>query len=233
MRLSADGSCTDSAPVRYLLFDLDGTLIDTTELILSCYRASVSRLVDNPPSDEDILKGFGTPLRDQLWRLFPSLRDRREELVAMWLRAYEELHDRLVKPFPETAEVLGELRRRGYPLGVVTSKDRRDAERAMAMFGLDGVVDVLVCVDDTVQHKPHPEPILKGLELMAARPKESMYVGDSLSDMKAGREAGLRVAAALWGPFPKGLLLEFGPDYCLRTIRDLLGLCPSLASRTV
>lgn len=218
---------------RYLLFDLDGTLVDTTNLILSCYRASVSKLVDNPPTDEEILKGFGTPLTQQLYRLFPTLRDRSDEILALWRQAQEELHDRLIKPFPGTAEVLIELRRRGYPIGVVTSKERVAAERDMALYGLVELADVIVCWDDTENHKPHPEPILRGLELMGAPAAESLYVGDSLHDMKAGRAAGLKVAAAMWGPFAKEPLLAFKPDYLLKSIRDLLNLCPTLKPSAV
>ena len=210
--------------IRYLLFDLDGTLVDTTNLILSCYRASISKLVDNPPSDEEILQGFGTPLSQQLYRLFPTLRDRPDEIITLWRQTQDELHDRLIKPFPGTAEVLRELRRRGYPLGVVTSKERVAAERDLAMYGLKELADVIVCWDDTSNHKPHPEPILRGLELMAAPAAEALYVGDSLHDMKAGREAGAKVAAALWGPFAKESLLAFKPDFLLKSIRDLLDM---------
>lgn len=210
--------------IRYLLFDLDGTLVDTTNLILSCYRASISKLVDNPPSDEEILQGFGTPLSQQLYRLFPTLRDRPDEIIILWRQTQDELHDRLIKPFPGTAEVLRELRRRGYPLGVVTSKERVAAERDLAMYGLKELADVIVCWDDTSNHKPHPEPILRGLELMAAPAAEALYVGDSLHDMKAGREAGAKVAAALWGPFAKEPLLAFKPDFLLKSVRDLLDM---------
>lgn len=210
--------------IRYLLFDLDGTLVDTTNLILSCYRASINKLVDNPPSDEEILQGFGTPLSQQLYRLFPTLRDRPDEIITLWRQTQDELHDRLIKPFPGTAEVLRELRRRGYPLGVVTSKERVAAERDLAMYGLKELADVIVCWDDTSNHKPHPEPILRGLELMAAPAAEALYVGDSLHDMKAGREAGAKVAAALWGPFAKESLLAFKPDFLLKSIRDLLDM---------
>ncbi len=213
-------------PFSFLLFDLDGTLIDTTELILSCYRASVSPLVSDPPTDAEILNGFGTPLPQQIERLYPGLRDRLDEMVALWRQAQEELHDRLIKPFPGTAEVLSDLRRRGYPLGIVTSKERLAAERDMALYGLDRLVDAVVCLDDTSNHKPHPEPVLRGLDLLGACPEKSLYVGDSLHDMKAGRAAGVKVAAALWGPFPKAPLLEFGPDYLLKSVRDLLDLCP-------
>lgn len=219
--------------IENLLFDLDGTLVDTTELILSCYKTSVSKLVDNPPSDEEILKGFGTPLTEQLHRLFPTLRDRSDEILAMWRQAQEELHDRLIKPFPSTAEVLTELRRRGYPIGVVTSKERVAAERDMALYGLLQLADVVVCWDDTVKHKPHPEPILRGLELLGARAGESLYIGDSLHDMKAGRAAGLKVAAAMWGPFAKEPLLAYKPDYLLESIRDLLVVCPPLTAPAV
>lgn len=226
MKSLSEGTCGGRDPLRCLLFDLDGTLIDTTELILSCYRASVHRLVDDPPTDEEILKGFGTPLPRQLWRLYPSLRDRVDEMVDLWRQAQAELHDRLVKPFPGSVEVLGELRRRGYPLGIVTSKERAAAKRGMAMFGLEPLVDTLVSLDDTSNHKPHPEPVLRALQLMSAQPESTLYVGDSQHDMKAGREAGVRVAAALWGPCDKGTLLGIGPDYILESIHSLLDLCP-------
>lgn len=228
MKLSTNESFSNKAPLRYLLFDLDGTLVDTTELILSCYRTTIFKLVDNPPTDEEITKGFGTTTRDQLRRLFPKLQHRIAELDAMWLDAYHRLHDQLVKPFPETVEVLTELRKRGYPLGIVTSKVRSDVERVLPMFGLEGLLEVIVSVNDTTNHKPHPEPVLKGMELMSARPEKTLYVGDSISDMKAGREAGARVAAAMWGPCPKDLLLGFHPDYTLNSIRDLLILCPGV-----
>jgi pyrophosphatase PpaX len=214
--------------LRYLLFDLDGTLIDTTELILSCYRSSVSTLVETAPTDEEILKGFGTPLPRQLQRLYPSLSGRLDELISMWRAAQEDLHDRLIKPFPHTEQVLGELRRRGYPLGIVTSKERVTAERGMALYGIDRLVSVLVSLDDTVNHKPHPEPLLRAMELIGASPSETIYVGDSVHDMKAGRAAGVRVAAALWGPFAREPLLEFGPDYLLESMDELLDLCPPL-----
>jgi len=221
-----EGSSSRQSPFRYLLFDLDGTLVDTTELILSCYRATLFKLVDNPPSDEEIKKGFGTPTRQQLWRLFPTLRDRVDELEDQWLQAYQRLHDDLVSPFPYTAEVLSELRRRGYPLGIVTSKRRVDVERVLPMFGLQSLLDVVVSVDDTDKHKPEPEPVLKGMEMMSARPEATLYVGDSIADLQAGRAAGVRVAAALWGPSPQGLLLGFNPDHALHSLHDLLELCP-------
>ncbi len=216
--------------IRYLLFDLDGTLIDTTDLILNCYRTSVSKLVENPPTDEEILEGFGRPLKDQLWRLYPDLRDRIDEMFLLWRQAQEELHDRLIKPFPGTLETLTELRRRGYPVGVVTSKERPTALRGIRVNGLTHLIDPLVCVDDTTNHKPHPEPILRGMELMGATPEETIYVGDSLYDMKAGRAAGARVAAAMWGPFAKEPLMEFDPDFLLPSISGLLELCPSPGS---
>lgn len=207
---------------RNILFDLDGTLVDTTELILTSYKESVSRLVESPPSDEEILKGFGTPLTSQLHRLFPTLRDRMDEIMVLWRDAQERLHDKLIKPFPGTANVLRELKRRGHPMGIVTSKERVQAERDMDLYGLVGLVDIVVCWDDTEKHKPDPEPIRVGMELLKARPAETLYVGDSLHDMVAGRAAGARVAAAMWGPFAKEPLRAFKPDYMLDSIDQLL-----------
>lgn len=213
---------------RYLLFDLDGTLIDTTSLILTCYRVGVHPLVSDPPSDAEILKGFGTPLAQQLRRLYPALAGRLDEAELRWRQTQEEQHDTLVRPFAGTADVLAELKRRGYPIGIVTSKERRMAQRGLALHGLGPFIDVLVAVDDTVNHKPHPDPVLKGLERLSAPAGETLYVGDSVHDMRAGRAAGAKVAAALWGPFDKDTLRSFGPDYLLDSIRDLLDLCPPL-----
>jgi pyrophosphatase PpaX len=214
--------------IKYLLFDLDGTLIDTTNLIFNCYKNSVNAFVDNPPDEAEILKGFGRPLADQLWRLYPTLRNRIDEMTLLWKEAQAELHDSLVKPFPGTSETLVEIKRRGYPMGIVTSKERPMAVRGMELNGLGNIMDVMVCVDDTSNHKPHPEPILRGIELMGAIPEETLYVGDSVHDMAAGRAAGVKVAAAMWGPFAKEPLREFGPDYLLPTIRQLLELFPPL-----
>jgi pyrophosphatase PpaX len=147
-------------------------------------------------------------------------------MVVLWRQTQNELHDSMIKPFPGTDEVLRELKRRGYPLGIVTSKERDAAELDIALYGLDPLVNVVVTWDDTANHKPHPEPIMRGLELMSATAEETLYVGDSLHDMKAGREAGVKVAAALWGPFAKEPLLAFKPDYLLESIRDLLDLLP-------
>lgn len=214
--------------IRYLLFDLDGTLIDTTNLILSCYRASAHRLVDCPPTDEEILKGFGRPLPDQLWRLFPTLRDRLPEVELLWHQAQDKLHDDLIRPFPDTREVLAQLRQRGYRLGIVTSKERVMAERGMSMYGILPLMDAVVTVEDTTRHKPDPEPVLKGIQALFAPVAETVYIGDSLHDMKAGRAAGVKVAAAMWGPFAKEPLREFQPDYLLERLGDLLELFPPL-----
>lgn len=214
--------------INYLLFDLDGTLIDTTNLILNCYKNSVNKFVENPPDKAEILKGFGRPLQDQLWRLYPSLRDRIDEMALLWREAQDELHDSLIEPFPGTSETLADLKRRGYPLGIVTSKERPMAERGMELNGFRHLMDIMVCVDDTNNHKPHPEPILRGIELMGAKPEETLYVGDSLHDMMAGRAAGVKVAAAMWGPFAKEPLMESKPDFLLPTIGQLLEICPPL-----
>ncbi|HEX2987956.1 MAG TPA: HAD-IA family hydrolase [Chloroflexota bacterium] len=214
--------------IKYLLFDLDGTLIDTTDLIFNCYKSSVNRFVENPPDETEILKGFGRPLTDQLWRMYPTLRDRIDEMAELWRKAQSELHDSLIKSFPATSETLRELKKRGYPMGIVTSKERPMAVRGMGLNGLDNLMDVMVCVDDTSNHKPHPEPILKGIELLGAVPEETLYVGDSLHDMVAGRAAGVQVGAAMWGPFAKGPLVEFKPDFLLPKVTQLLEICPPM-----
>ena len=107
---------------------------------------------------------------------------------------------------------------------VVTSKNRQGALRGLALVKLEEMMDVLVCADEVINPKPHPEPVEKAVELLGADPATTVYVGDSIHDMHSGRAAGVRTAAALWGPFGRGHLEGARPDYWLETPADLLTL---------
>jgi pyrophosphatase PpaX len=85
-------------------------------------------------------------------------------------------------------------------------------------------MDVLVCADEVTNPKPHPEPVEKAVELLGANPATTVYVGDSIHDMNSGREAGVRTAAALWGPFGRAHLETAKPDYWLEAPEDLVRL---------
>jgi pyrophosphatase PpaX len=204
------------------LFDLDGTLLDSVELILSSYRHTVSAYGRAPRDDRFWLVGLGTPLTAQ----FSRVSDDPDEVRRM-VETYREYnlanHDRLARPYEGVAPAVGELARRGA-LGVVTSKAHSAAERGLRLVGLDGYFPVVVGEDDVARHKPDPEPVRRGIELLSADPATTVFVGDSPHDMAAGRAAGVRTAAALWGPFSRADLAPHAPDFWLERPADLTTL---------
>ena len=200
------------------LFDFDGTLVDTTEMIFQSMRHATSSVLGRDDlSREELLANVGQPLPRQMELLDA---EKAELLLEAYRAHHEEHHDALIAEFPGVDEALSRLRTAGVSVVVVTSKRRRSVEMALEMFpGLDLVVDLFVTMEDTTEHKPHPEPLLKGLELAGDVPKErAVYVGDSPFDVQAAKVAGLRSVAVSWGAFSEDTLREAEPDHLVPDI---------------
>lgn len=214
---------TQTARIRAVLYDFDGTLADSTDLIMRCYRHTMQTHLGQVPPDEEWLRGFGMTLETQIARF---ARDEAESLAMLHTyRDYQNsLHDDMLRPFPDAVETVAELDRRGFRLAIVTSKHRRSAMRGMELCGLLTHFDVIVTPDDVTHPKPHPEPVLAALRQLGVAPAEALFVGDSPHDIAAGRAAGTRTAAALWGPFPLAALEDARPDVFLHAQRDVLRL---------
>jgi pyrophosphatase PpaX len=144
-----------------------------------------------------------------------------DAMVATY-RAYNLAHhDELVRPYEGVVEAVRALKRRGRPLGLVTSKTRSGAMRGLVRASLQDAFDVIVGADDVTHPKPHPEPVQLALERLGASASGAVFVGDSRHDLVSGRAAGVKTAAALWGPFDRSHLADLEPDYWLETPRDL------------
>ncbi len=212
-----------STRYRGILFDLDGTLVDSLELILSSYRHSLLTNLGREASDEDWLRTLGRPLRVQMQE-FATSPSQLEALIETYLVHNQANHDRLVRSFPGMRDAVSTLRERGYRLGVVTSKLRDNALRELRTCNMDGLFDSIVTASDVERPKPDPQPVemgLAGLELPAG---EVLFVGDSVYDLRSGRAAGVDTAAALWGPFTREQLAADRPNYWLEGIEELLSL---------
>jgi pyrophosphatase PpaX len=205
------------------LFDLDGTLIDSIRLILDSYHHTLSQHNLPPRSDEEWLRGVGTPLHVQFaaWRESPEAL---EAMIATYRAFNLEHHDRMVTIYPGVLDAIREIKSRGIQTGLVTSKNRHGANKGLKLVGLDALMDVLVCADEVTNPKPHPEPVEKAVTLLGADPATTVYVGDSIHDMHSGRAAGVHTAAALWGPFKRSQLESAAPDYWLEIPADLVRL---------
>jgi pyrophosphatase PpaX len=204
------------------LFDLDGTIIDSIELILRSYRHTMEHHRSNEPAPPDTMwiAGLGTPL----WAQFGQITEDKEEIERMvqTYRTYNLTHhDALVKPYEGVVEEIRRMKNAGKRLGVVTSKLRDGAMRGLRVSGLDDVFDLVIGCDDVSNSKPHPEPVLKAVAELGAKAAETVFVGDSRHDMESGRAAHVRTAAVLWGPFDRAHLEDLHPDYWLEKPGDL------------
>lgn len=209
--------------IKAVLYDFDGTLADSTELILRSYRHTMTTHLGEAPPDEEWLSGFGTPLEVQIRRFARS----EAEHVAMLetYRVYQNLqYGVLLRPFPGAIEAVSELSRRGVPLAIVTSRLKESTLRGIELCGLVDLFPEVVTPEDVTHAKPHPEPVLRALERLGVAAEEALFVGDSPHDMAAGRAAGTRTAAALWGPFPHDVLLAERPDHVLWAQEEVLEL---------
>ena len=209
--------------LQTVLFDLDGTLIDSIRLILDSYHHTLTQHNLPARTDEDWLKGVGTPLAVQFseWRKSPEVL---EALIATYREYNLKHHDSMVTVYPGVLEAVREIKAAGIQTGLVTSKNRMGALRGLKLVGLEALMDVLVCADEVTNPKPHPEPVEKAVALLGADPASTVYVGDSIHDMHSGRAAGVKTAAALWGPFGRDHLESASPDYWLETPGDLVAL---------
>ncbi len=208
------------AKPQIILFDLDGTLIDSVRLILDSYHHTMRMHGLPARTDDDWLQGLGTPLTVQFadWGSDPeTLR----ALIATYRTYNLEHHDRMVTVYPGIVEAVQAVRSAGVRTGLVTSKNRQGALRGLGIAKLETMMDVLVCADEVQNPKPHPEPVEKAVRLLGGIPRETIYVGDSIHDMQSGRAAGVLTAAALWGPFGRSHLNGAAPDFWLEEPEDL------------
>ena len=207
---------TDDRPFRTVLLDLDGTLVDSEELILASFRHTLREHRGAVPPDAEWLEGMGRPLHVQLAG-FARDEDETRAMVETYLAHNREAHDRLIRPFPGVRELVGRASEAGYTLGIVTSKRRESALRGLEVCGFErGWFAAVVTASDVEAFKPDPAPVLQALREAGDREaSEALFVGDSIHDLRAGRAAGTATGAALWGPNEREGLAEGRPDLWL------------------
>lgn len=213
--------------ITTVLFDLDGTLIDSIRLILDSYHHTLAVHGLPPRTDEEWLAGIGTPLRVQ-FRDWAGDASTLEAMIATYREYNLAHHDQRIAAYPGVVGMVHDLRRTGVRLGLVTSKNTPGARRGLRVIGLEDSMEVIIGADDVERPKPHPEPVLLALDRLGARAETAMYVGDSLHDMHAGRAAGVRTGAVLWGPFGKDHLAPAAPDHWFDRPADLLAVVGQL-----
>lgn len=205
---------------RAVLFDLDGTLIDSIELIELSYRHALSVHSSRAFDRDEWLAGLGRPLR---WQ-FEQWSDDPDEIARM-IASYREYnnahHDRMVKPYPGALEAVRELHGRGVRLAIVTSKLRAGAQRGLTCAGYAGLFEVVIGADNVSEPKPAAEPAQLALSQLGHSVAGAWMVGDSPHDIQCGKSAGTRTAAVAWGPFPRSSFEDVEPDLWFEHPREL------------
>ncbi|PAF28550.1 pyrophosphatase PpaX [Paenibacillus sp. 7516] len=209
--------------IETVLFDLDGTIIDTNELIISSFLHVMEGWEHSAPwTREQIIPHMGGTLEQQM-RTFSG-----QEEVAEYVkgyRAYNDIHhEAMVKPFPHVNEVVEALHQAGIVMGVVTTKIRPSTLKVLERFDLMKYMKSIVTVTDVTHPKPHAEPVLKAMEELGADPAKTLMVGDSPVDIQSAQNAGALAAGVAWSLKGEAVLSEYGPDYILHDMKDLLTL---------
>lgn len=205
--------------ITTLLFDLDGTLINTNELIIASFLHTLDYYYPNTYERKDVIPFIGPSLTETFGKIDP---DRVEEMIHRYRAHNQQHHDSLVEEYEGVYEAVAALKKAGFKLGIVTSKIREMCHRGMKLGRLEGLFDTVIAIDDVTLAKPNPEPIFKALEQLHSTPAETIMVGDNYHDIVGGKNAGTLTAGVAWTMQGKEYLQSFKPDYMLDDMRDLL-----------
>jgi pyrophosphatase PpaX len=207
--------------INTILFDLDGTLIDTNELIISTYLHTLEKYFPGKYTREDVLPFLGPTLHEVFGEMDP---DRVEEMVLEYRTYNLANHDALVKEFVGVMETIETLKNKGYKLAIVTTKREDVAFKGLRLMKLDSYFDVMIAYDHVKKVKPDPEPIFLALEKLDSKPEEALMVGDNFHDVLAGKNAGTKTAGVAWSIKGREYLAKYEPDFMLENMTDLLSI---------
>jgi len=204
-----------------VLFDLDGTLVDSIELIVSAAMNAFASRPGPSPSEEQIRNTIGRPLPTTFG---PWLVDDNDLpfLISKYREFQLEHHDRLTKAYDGIVDAVAALDAAGCKMGIVTSKVGFRAERALVHTGLAQYMRCIIASDSTTRHKPDPEPVVAALEKLGAEPSHACFVGDSPYDIQAGRAAGVHAIGVTWGAFTRETLIDAGAEVILQHPPELV-----------
>ncbi|MCG7336224.1 pyrophosphatase PpaX [Sporosarcina sp. ACRSM] len=208
-------------PITTLLFDFDGTLLDTNELIIQTFQTVLGNHYPGKYERKDLLPFLGPTLHETFGSIDP---EKTEELIAEYRAWNTSMHDELAKEFDGVSETMRLLKAAGMKMAIVSTKRNDMIEKGLALLDVEGVFDVIIGFDDVKRTKPDPEPILLALEKLEADREEALMVGDNFHDIEGGQNAGVRTAGVAWSAKGEHHLQTFGPDYMLHHISDLLEL---------
>ncbi len=207
--------------VKALLFDFDGTLLNTNELIIQTFMHVLNERFPGQFSPKDCLKFIGPSLKQTFNDIAPG---EEEALIAKYRAWNLEHHDELVSQYPDVVSTLEQLKAQGIRLAIVSTKRNDTIDRGLSILGATHLFDVRIGTDDVHNVKPDPEPVLLALERLGINKDDAIMIGDNSHDIEAGHRAGVRAAGVAWAIKGEAYLQQFQPEYILHHMTDLLDI---------
>ncbi|GLC89846.1 pyrophosphatase PpaX [Lysinibacillus piscis] len=205
--------------IKALLFDFDGTLLNTNELIIQTFMHVLNKRFPGQYSPKDCLKFIGPSLTQTFSELAPG---EEEELIAQYRTWNEAHHDELITEYPDVVSTLEQLKAMGLKLAIVSTKRNETIQRGLTLLGANHLFDTCIGTDDVQNVKPDPEPVLLALSRLGIAKEEAIMIGDNSHDIEAGHHAGVRAAGVAWAIKGEAYLQQFKPDYMLQHMSDLV-----------
>lgn len=206
---------------RVVLFDFDGTLADTIPLIVASFQHTVSHQLGEVVSEQEARSWIGRTLVDTFAERYPGQAEAMVKTYRDWNLAH---HDELIRTVDAIPDLLDGLQAAGTRIGVVSSKSVHTVRRGLAAVGLRHDFEVVVGLESTSVHKPHPDPLLHAAQALDAAPADCAYVGDAVVDVLAAQAAGMHPVAVTWGAGTPGDLRAAGAADLADTAGELLGI---------
>lgn len=200
-----------------IIFDIDGTLTSTNELIFASWNYITKKYFNKSMTDEEIIELFG-PTEDQILALWFG--DNTDSVKEEYYKFYRDNHS-MAKLYPGIRELLDYLKKRKIKLGIFTGKGRQSSEITLQALNIYNYFDLITTGDDVANHKPSAEGIIKFLKEFDLTSERILMVGDSVGDIKAAEEAGVKIASVVWDCYAKDKVLKLKSDYVFETVEEL------------
>lgn len=206
--------------LRAVIFDFDGTLFDTNDMIIESFTYTLKKVLGRDMSPDELYNVWGRPLKEQMERYG---KDNCQELVKTYRDYYHQLSDKL-KTFPNALEIIDLLKERGYYVGILTNKGKGGLIDGLEMFNLMDKIDVYLSKDDLINPKPDIEGFIKIMDKLKVKSDEVLMVGDSPSDIIGGKNAGIKTVLVSYTCFDLEEMMRLKPDYLIDRLDEVIDI---------
>ncbi|HKM76153.1 MAG TPA: HAD-IA family hydrolase [Candidatus Bathyarchaeia archaeon] len=206
--------------VAYVIFDVDGTLVNNLGLIVKSFNFAVGDIMNRKFSRKEVYSRFGPTLEDMIEEAVSN--KEAKDAIQRYHSFYKKCFHRYARIYPMINQLVSELGNACIPISICTGSDARMTKTTLEETGLRDEFSIVVTADEVHRPKPDPEGLIRATTLMRANPDQTIYVGDAVRDIEAARRAGIRSAAALWGFTKSDDLKAHHPDFAFNNPREAL-----------